>query len=234
MLRAEALLRGRGRGWAGPDCSPPGNPVKGPHLAHIQRGACSQRRAGALLARKPAPGRSSHSLPAPPALTLGQLTLRRERGLCLPSPAHEALTSKGLEDTFPGYLRETSCSRPSPGQRRTTVDAQTFLRVGLRPELELTGGRREAVPRSSRAARAGNRLHSRQHPALLGRAQGRAGEGRGLCWTSMCKEQAARAAGEHSLGEGVLMWSVGGSEVLAPGGGRQRVPQDTEKGQLKQ
>lgn len=37
----------------------------------------------------------------------------------------------------------------------------------------------------------------------------------------MCKVQAARAAGEHSLGERVSIWSVDGSEVLVP---RRRPP----------
>lgn len=37
----------------------------------------------------------------------------------------------------------------------------------------------------------------------------------------MCKVQAARAAGEHSLGAGVSIWSVDGSEVLVP---RRRPP----------
>lgn len=37
----------------------------------------------------------------------------------------------------------------------------------------------------------------------------------------MCKVQAAKAAGEHSLGKGVSIWSVDGSEVLVP---RRRPP----------
>lgn len=47
---------------------------------------------------------------------------------------------QGLGRHLPGFLQETSCSRPSPGQRGT------FLSMGLRPELELTGGRRGSAP----------------------------------------------------------------------------------------
>lgn len=68
------------------------------------------------------------------------------------------------------------------------------------------------VPRSSRAARAGPLAAQQAVPRNPGEGseEGQAGAGGAVLDTSMCKVQAARAAGERSLGEGVSNWSVGG------------------------
>lgn len=68
------------------------------------------------------------------------------------------------------------------------------------------------MPRSSRTARGRRWLHSRQCQGILAKgSRERQARARGaVLETSMCKVQAAGAAGEHSLGEGVSMWSVGG------------------------
>lgn len=68
------------------------------------------------------------------------------------------------------------------------------------------------MPGSSRVARAGPLAAQQAAPrnsweGLRGRAGGASGA---VLETSMCKVQAARAAGEHSLGERVSVWSVGG------------------------
>lgn len=117
---------------------------------------------------------------------------------------------QGLGRHLPGFLQETSCSGPSPGQRGTTVAAQTLLSMGLRAKLQLTGG--EAVPRSSRAAQAGPLAARQAAPRnpWEGIREGQARASGAVLDTSMCKVQAAGAAGEHSLGEGIAIWSVGG------------------------
>lgn len=58
----------------------------------------------------------------------------------------------------------------------------------------------------------GRGLHSRQCPGSLGKGsgEGQARASGAVLDTSVCKVQAARAAGEHSLGEGVSIWSMGG------------------------
>lgn len=69
------------------------------------------------------------------------------------------------------------------------------------------------MPRSSRAVRAGLLTARQAGPRDPWEGlSGRAGKGQGaVLETSMCKVQAARAAGEHSLrGRGVSIWSAGG------------------------
>lgn len=142
MADSRGFSEGRGQGQTAP------------RLSFAQREGCFQRRAEAFLARKPAPGRPSLSPPASPAAApawASRPCRDREGPLpAKPSPARLP-TSKGLGGTFRAFLQEASCSGSSPEQRRATINAQTFLSMGVRPELELTGG--EAVPRSSRAAR---------------------------------------------------------------------------------
>lgn len=57
----------------------------------------------------------------------------------------------------------------------------------------------------------GRGLHSRQRPGSLGKGsgEGQARASGAVLDTSVCKVQAAQAA-EHSLGEGVSIWSMGG------------------------
>lgn len=137
---AEALARGRGRARLLPT-SP------SPRERDASRGGLRLFWPGSQLQASPVTAHLPLQHQPQPGLADSAGT---ERGLCLPSPARMP-TSKGLGGTFPGFLRETSCSGSSPEQRRATINAQTFLSMGVRPELELTGG--EAVPRSSRAAR---------------------------------------------------------------------------------
>lgn len=96
--QSRGFSKGQGQGQTAPRWK---TSLKGPRLSLAQRGGHFQRRAEALLARKPAP-----ASPVTARLPL-QLWAQpgpadpdgRERGQCLPSPAR-SLTSMGLGGTF--------------------------------------------------------------------------------------------------------------------------------------
>lgn len=138
---------------------------------------------------------------------------------------------QGLGRHLPGFLQETSCSGPSPGQRGTTVEAQTLLSMGLRAELQLTGG--EAVPRSSRAARAGPLAARQAAPRNPWEGiRGRAGAGQwGCAGHKHVQSAGCRGSGRTFVGGRNLNLECGwGLRSWLPGGGRQRLPQGTGKG----
>lgn len=126
---------------------------------------------------------------------------------------------RGLGRHLPGFLQETSCSGPSPGQRGTIFEAQTFLSLGLRPEQQLTRGRRGGAtfqPGCSGWA-AGCTAGSAQESLGRDQRKGRRGPV-GLCWTQACakcrlpgQQENIRWGRESQTG----VWV--GSEVLAPG-----------------
>lgn len=137
VLRAEALARGRGRARLLPAGKAP---LKGPASPlPKERGAV---RGGLRLFW---PGiqlqlvRSQPTCPSSTGPRPGPADPEGRKGgsAC---PAQSGPRPPRAWEAPSGFLQETSCSRPSPGQRGT------FLSTGLRPELELTGGRRGSAP----------------------------------------------------------------------------------------
>lgn len=139
VLRAEASARGRSRARLLPARKPP---LKGPTSPLPREGDAFR---GGLKFFWPGsqlrPVQSQPACPSSFGPSLGQLTLMGEKGAVLAQPS-QVPDLHGLGGHLLGFLQETSCSGPSPGQRGTSTEARTFLSVGLRPELELTGGRR--------------------------------------------------------------------------------------------
>lgn len=128
MPRAEALARGEGQDRRQGQTAPRWeHPPKGP-ASPLPRERDAFREGLGLFW----PGSQLQASPVTAHLPLqhrpwpGQMTLTGRKGawLAKPSPTRP-LTSKGLGGTFPGFLWETSCSGPSPGQRSTP-----FLSMG--------------------------------------------------------------------------------------------------------
>lgn len=138
VLRAEALARGRGRARL----LSAGNPRKGP-VSPLSKHSGAFRRLrlswpeSQLQPVQSQPTCSSTTGPRPGPAD----PERRERGQLLAQPIRPP-TSMGLGGTFQASYRKPAVQDPALGLQ----EAQTFLSVGLRPELELTEERRGKAP----------------------------------------------------------------------------------------
>lgn len=117
---------------------------------------------------------------------------------------------QGLGRHLPGFLQETAAQDPALGRGERPSKLRPYSAWVSGPSCSSLGERRCHVPAG--LLELGRWLHGRQRPGILGKGseEGQARASGAVLDTSMCKVQAAGAAGEHSLGEGISIWSVGG------------------------